>query len=243
MTLPYPQCEGKDEDTDVVEEDDGHEGVHVALHVAGGGELLGDIVFPVNVRMHKTLHDPIEQATEDDAYREAHTDVAQIVNTEVETGEGGGERPEDEGGCHFGTAEEPREKDGNAHGVAGMAREEAEASASVVAHHINEIHELRVLRGTPAFHHRFDQAWADAVCHENEQGYGDIDHHGFSPSVVLEDDDEQGDDDQRPWEGVGDGVHQVVPEEAVATVDGKRELMVKFVELVHYESWQLTVES
>ena len=119
--LPYPQCEGKDEDTDVVEEDDGHEGVHVALHVAGGGELLGDIVFPVNVRMHKTLHDPIEQATEDDAYREAHTDVAQIVNTEVETGEGGGERPEDEGGCHFGTAEEPREKDGNAHGVAGVA--------------------------------------------------------------------------------------------------------------------------
>lgn len=121
MTLPYSQCEGKDEDTDVVEEDDGHEGVHVALHVAGGGELLGDIVFPVNVRMHKTLHDPIEQATEDDAYREAHTDVAQIMNTEVETGEGGGERPEDEGGCHFGTAEEPREKDGNAHGVAGVA--------------------------------------------------------------------------------------------------------------------------
>lgn len=119
--LPYPQCEGKDEDADVVEEDDGHEGVHVALHVAGGGELLGDIVFHVDVRMHKTLHDPIEQATEDDAYREAHTDVAQIVNTEVETGEGGGERPEDEGGCHFGTAEEPREKDGNAHGVAGVA--------------------------------------------------------------------------------------------------------------------------
>ena len=53
--LPYSQCEGEDEDADVVEEDDGHEGVHVVLHVTGGGELFGDEGFLAKAGMDKAL--------------------------------------------------------------------------------------------------------------------------------------------------------------------------------------------
>jgi len=231
--LPYSQCEGEDEDADVVEEDDGHEGVHVVLHVTGGGELFGDEGFLAKAGMDKALHEPVEEGAEEGAYKEAYRDIAQIVDSEIETGEGGGEWPEEEGEGHFGATEEPWEKHRHAHGVAGMTWEESESPSTVVAHHIDQIHELRVLGGTPTLNHGFDNARTDAVCHKDEQSYGDIDHHCLFPSVVLEDDDEQRDDDQRPWEGVGDSVHQVVPKEAVAAVDGKRELMVKFVEFVH----------
>lgn len=89
--LPYSQCEGEDEDADVVEEDDGHEGVHVVLHVTGGGELFGDEGFPADMGMDKALHEPVEEGAEEGAYKEAYRDIAQIVDSEIETGEGGGE--------------------------------------------------------------------------------------------------------------------------------------------------------
>ena len=89
--LPYSQCEGEDEDADVVEEDDGHEGVHVVLHVTGGGELFGDEGFLAKAGMDKTLHEPVEEGAEEGAYKEAYRDIAQIVDSEIETGEGGGE--------------------------------------------------------------------------------------------------------------------------------------------------------
>ncbi len=89
--LPYSQCEGEDEDADVVEEDDGHEGVHVVLHVTGGGELFGDEGFLAKAGMDKALHEPVEEGAEEGAYKEAYRDIAQIVDSEIETGEGGGE--------------------------------------------------------------------------------------------------------------------------------------------------------
>jgi len=120
-SLPHSQGHGEDEDADVVEEDDGHEGVHVALQIARGGELLGDEVASAYVGMDEALHEPIEETAEDGADGEAYTDVAQIVDSQVETGEGGGERPKEEGDGHFGAAEEPCEEGGHAHGVACVA--------------------------------------------------------------------------------------------------------------------------
>ena len=76
MTLPYPQCEGKDEDTDVVEEDDGHESVHVALKIARRGELLGDETLHADAGMDETFHGPIEKATEENADEKADGDIA-----------------------------------------------------------------------------------------------------------------------------------------------------------------------
>ena len=233
MASPDAEGHGEDEDADVVEEDDAHEGVHVVLQVAGGGVLLGDVVPDVDAGMDEALHEPVEERAEECADEEADGDVAQIVHAEVEAGEGGGERPEDEGDGDLGAAEEPGEEHGDAHGVAGMAGEESEASAAVVFHHVNQVHELGVLGGSPARHHGLDHAGADAVGHEDEQGDGDIDHDGFLPGVVPVDDDEQDDDDERPREGVRDGVHHVVPEDAVAAVDGEGQLVVEFVDIVH----------
>ena len=88
--LPYSQCHGKDDDADIVEEDDGHEGVHVALQIARGGELFGDIALGAHGSVD-ALHDVVEQETKEYAYCPADTDVAQEMDSQVETGEGGGQ--------------------------------------------------------------------------------------------------------------------------------------------------------
>ena len=182
--------------------------------------MVGDEAGLADARMHIVLHQPIEAETEDGAYDEAHTDITKIVHAKIKAGEGGGEGPEEEGERHLGAAEEPGEEHGHAHGVAGMSGEEAETTSPITAHDINEIHQLRVLCGTPTGHQGLDDARTDAVGHYDEQYHGHIHHQGFFPGVVLEDDGEQDDDDEGPREGVCDGVHHIVPEEAVAAVDG-----------------------
>lgn len=136
------------------------------------------------------LHNPIEKQTENEAYGKPYADIAKVVHTEVESGEGCGERPENEGDSDLRTAEKTGEEDGYAHGVAGMAGEKAILPATVVTDNVDEIHEVWVLGGTPPCHCGLDDARADAVCHNDEQGDGNIYHQCLFPVVVFEDDDE-----------------------------------------------------
>src|SRR5574344_449477 len=148
--------------------------------------------------MHKAFHNKIEQETEHYSYHKSNCHVAQIMHTKIEAGEGCGQRPEDERDCNLRTAEKARKKDCHAHGVAGMTREEAKSTSTILSHHIHHIHEVRVLSGSPTLHHWLHHPRADSVSHDNEQGQSDIDHDRLLPCIVLEDDNEQGYDDQRP---------------------------------------------
>ena len=155
--LPYSQCHGKDDDADVVEEDDGHEGVHVALQIACRGELFGDVTLGAHGSVD-ALHDVVEQEAKENANCPADTDIAQEMDSQVESGEGGGYGPQDEGDGDLAAAEETGEEDCHGHGVACMAREEAETSASVASDYVDEVHELGVLSGSPTCHKGFDNA-------------------------------------------------------------------------------------
>ena len=88
--LPYSQCHGKDDDADIVEEDDGHEGVHVALEITRGGELFGDVALGAHGSVD-ALHEVVEQEAKENANCPADTDIAQKMDSEVETGEGSGQ--------------------------------------------------------------------------------------------------------------------------------------------------------
>ena len=154
--LPYSQCHGKDDDADIVEEDDGHEGVHVALEITRGGELFGDVALGAHGSVD-ALHDVVEQETKEYAYCPADTDVAQEMDSQVESGEGGGYGPQDEGDGDLAAAEETGEEDGHGHSVAGMSGKEAETTASIASDDVDEVHELGVLCGSPTGYKRLDK--------------------------------------------------------------------------------------
>ena len=154
--LPYSQCHSKDDDADVVEEDDGHEGVHVALEITCAGELFGDVALGAHGSVD-ALHEVVEQEAKENANCPADTDIAQKMNSQVESGEGGGCGPQEEGDGDLAAAEEAGEEDGYGHSVAGMSGKEAETAASIASDDVDEVHELGVLCGSPTGYKRLDK--------------------------------------------------------------------------------------
>ena len=106
-------------DEDIGEENDGNEGVDVGSQIAGGCELLGDERY-VPEPIAKIDVEAVEDCAGCDADKESDSDVAEVVDAEVETGEGGSGAPEVEDDGHATAAEEPGKKGGHTEGVAGM---------------------------------------------------------------------------------------------------------------------------
>lgn len=109
-----------------------------------------------------------------------------------------------------------------------MSREEAEATSSIATDSIDEIHQQRILRRSPSSHHWLHQSRADSICHNNQNNHGEDYHERFLWGIVLEDDNQQGDDNHTPGERVRDCVHHIVPKHAVASIERKGQLLVKF---------------
>ena len=76
---PQPQGHGKDNDQDVVEENDGKKGVHVADEITRRGEMGGYKTFDAPTATD-VFHEEVEQGAKQDANKEADKDIAQVVN-------------------------------------------------------------------------------------------------------------------------------------------------------------------
>ena len=158
----------------------------------------------------------------------AHGEVAHVMHAEVDARPAVEQCPREEG-CRHGTAADgERHERGHGEGVGGVAREEAVLAAAVAAHHVDEVHYLRVVGGAEACHQRLEHARSHLVGHEDAQGNAYNYAKRTAQFVVAYDHVEQHHGQGQPRGCLRGRPCHAVHEQRVAAVEHERERSVKF---------------
>lgn len=137
----------------------------------------GDITVldVISCRCRDTTIELVDQPADETAPEESDSDVARIVDTQIQTGVAVDERPSHKEESEHALSYQQGEEHCDAEGVSGMCGEETVFPSPIVIDHIDHRADLRIMGGSPASHEWFDDTIINTTCQEVAQSCGSKD--------------------------------------------------------------------
>ena len=126
----------------------------------------GDITVldVISCRCRDTTIELVDEPADETTPEESDSDVARIMDTQIQTGVAVNERPSHKEEGKHALSYQQGEEHSDAEGVSGMCREETVFPSTIAVDHIHQGANLRIMGGTPTCHKGFDNPIVNGSC-------------------------------------------------------------------------------